>query len=141
MGDGSKTIFLSTHGTNDDEVSQRLVNFLKYVKAELNENIEYIEDNFVRKLQSDVRKIKESREMEEKFMLFQELLREEREEGKAEGKADAILDLLRDLGQEIPENVQDMILSEKDLEILKRYLKIASKAESIEDFLNKIQAL
>ena len=74
-------------------------------------------------------------------MLFQELLREEREEGKAEGKADAILDLLRDLGQEIPENVQDMILSEKDLEILKRYLKIASKAESIEDFLNKIQAL
>lgn len=52
------------------------------------------EDEFVRKLQSDV---KDSREMEEKN------------------------------------------LSEKDLEVLKRYLKTAAKADSMEDFIKKMQ--
>ncbi|WP_373219951.1 hypothetical protein, partial [Ruminococcus sp. 5_1_39BFAA] len=45
-------------------------------------------DDFVRRLQSAVGKIKKSREMEERYMVFEELLKEEREEGKAEGRAE-----------------------------------------------------
>ena len=141
LEDGSVTIFLNTHGTNDKDISQGLVNFLKFVKAELNETYELYEDAFVRRLQSDVKRVKDSREMEERYMLFQELLHEEREEGKAEGKAEAILDLLSEFGEEIPASVKDKINLEKDLEVLKGYLKAASKAESLDDFMKSMQLL
>lgn len=129
------TIFLSTHGTNDYEVSKGLVNFLKFVKAGLNEIHETYEDEFVRRLQSDVKRIKDSREMEERYMIFQELLHEERAEGKVEGKAEDILELLSELDEEIPASVEERILLEKDLEVLKKLLKAAAKAKSVEEFM------
>ena len=139
LDDGSMTIFLSTHGTNDYEVSKGLVNFLKFVKAGLNEVHETYEDEFVRRLQSDVKRIKDSREMEERYMIFQELLHEERAEGKvegkAEGKAEDILELLSELDEEIPASVEERILLEKDLEVLKKLLKAAAKAKSVEEFM------
>ena len=70
------------------------------------------EDDFVRRLQSAVGKIKKSREMEERYMVFEELLKEEREEGKAEGRAEDILELLADLG-EIPKQLRKKILEER----------------------------
>ena len=70
-------------------------------------------------------------------MLLEELLKEEREngriEGKAEGKAESILELLSDLG-EVPEELRKKILGEKDLDILKSYLKKASASKTIEEF-------
>ena len=141
LNDGSMTIFLNTHGTNDHEVSQGLVNFLKFVKAGLNEKNEAYEDEFVRKLQSEVKRIKESREMEENYMLFQELLHEERDEGRAEGKAEAVLELLRRLDGELPVSIEEKILSEKDLEVLTNYLIAAVNAKSVEDFLEQVQLL
>ena len=48
--DGSYTIFLSTVGTNEDEVSKDLVNFLKYVGAELEESQNDYSDEFVKRL-------------------------------------------------------------------------------------------
>lgn len=35
--------------------------------------------------------------------------------------------------------MEEKILSEKDLEVLKRYLKTAAKADSMEDFIKKMQ--
>ena len=46
------------------------------------------EDEFVKRLQTSVQRVKESRRMEEKFMLREEMLRDERAEGRAEGKAE-----------------------------------------------------
>ena len=43
------------------------------------------QDSFVRKIQESMARIKSSREMEERFMLLEELLREERAEGEAKG--------------------------------------------------------
>ena len=68
LDDGSKTIFLNTHGTNEHEVSKGLVNFLKFVKDGLNEAYEIYEDEFVRRLQSDVKRIKDSRELDEEIL-------------------------------------------------------------------------
>lgn len=87
----SKTIlFLSTLGENRTEVSSELVNFLRFVKADLNESQEDFDDDFVSCLQESIRRIKSSRKMEERFMVLEEMLKEEREEGKAEGKAEGI---------------------------------------------------
>ena len=58
LGDERYTIFLSTRGENPQEVSESLVNFLKFVKADLRESKEESEDPFVRQLQKTIEKIK-----------------------------------------------------------------------------------
>ena len=70
-------------------------------------------------------------------MIFQEMLREEYDEGKAEGKAEAVLNLLEELG-EISDDLRVRIISEKDLDVLKRWLKQAAKSESLEEFIEKM---
>ena len=70
-------------------------------------------------------------------MIFQEMLREEYDEGKAEGKAEAVLNLLEELG-EISDDLRVRIISEKDLDVLKRWLKQAAKSESIDEFIEKM---
>ena len=129
-----------------------LVKFLKYVKAGLDESTEDFQDDFVQRLQDAVRNVKASREMEERYMLLGELLKEEREngriegkaeskvEGKVEGKAESILELLSDLG-EVPEELRKKILGEKDLDILKFYLKKASVSKTIEEFQKLVDQL
>ena len=135
MSDGCRTIFLSTKGENDEDVSESLIKFLKYVHADLSESTKDFEDMFVTKLQKSVHHIKDSREMEERFMLFEELLKDERAEGRAEGHATSVLSLLEDKGT-IPKDLQDKILCEKDMDLLQKWLKLAAKAESIEQFQN-----
>ena len=129
-----------------------LVKFLKYVKAGLDESTVDFQDDFVQRLQDAVRNVKASREMEERYMLLEELLKEEREngriegkaegkvEGKVEGKAESILELLSDLG-EVPEELRKKILGEKDLDILKSYLKKASASKTIEEFQKLVDQL
>lgn len=56
-------------------------------------------------------------------------------EGKAEGKASGIIELLSDLG-EIPKELCDKIYMQKNLDILRDWLKLAAKVESIDDFIN-----
>ena len=70
-------------------------------------------------------------------MIFQEMLREEYDEGKAEGKAEAVLNLLEELG-EISDDLRVRIIFEKDLDVLKRWLKQAVKSESIDEFIEKM---
>lgn len=80
--------------------------------------------------------------MEERYMLFEELLRNERsegrKEGRAEGKADAIAELLEALGS-LPEALKTQLEGEKDLNTLSAWLKMAAKAESIDQFMKEIQ--
>ena len=137
LNDGSTSIFLSTEGENGSEVPKELVTFLNFVKADLSESETDFEDSFVKKLQETIWRVKSNREMEERFMIFEEMLREERAEGKAEGKAEDILDLLEELGK-ISEELRNKIKGEKDLETLKKWFKLVAKAESMEEFLEKM---
>ena len=145
LQEGCKSIFLSTRGENDREVPGELVSFLNFVKADLSESETDFEDDFVEKLQNTIRRIKSNREMEERFMIFEEMLRDERAEGKAEGiaegKAEAVLEMLlelmKDLG-EIPDELRNRITSEKDLETLKKWHRLAARSESLDEFLKKM---
>lgn len=145
LRDGSNSIFLSTKGENETEVSQELMNFLKFVSADLKESISDFQDPYVKQLQEAISRIKSNREMEERYMILRELLKDEysegmllgREEGKVEGKAEDILDFLGDLG-EVPDTLRDEIMLQRDITILQRWLKLAAKAESIIQFQEKM---
>ena len=56
--------------------------------------------------------------------------------GKIRGKAEDILELLEDLG-EIPQELRETVLEQQDQEILKAWLKLAARVETIGEFENK----
>ena len=99
------------------------------------------EDSFIKRVQTAVRNVKASREMEEQYMLLEELIKEEREQalaegrelGLAEGQISSILELLSYLG-EVPEEIKEAVSEENDLEVLKLYLRQAAAAKSMDDF-------
>ena len=68
---------------------------------------------------------------------LEELMKDELEAKKSEGKAESVLELLHDLG-EVSEKLRDQIMGQKDTEILNHWLKCAAKAETIEEFEQKM---
>lgn len=137
LRDGNKTIFLSTRGKNKEQIPQSLVKFLKFVEADLAESEEDFDDELVRQFQTSIRKIKTSREMGERYMLFEELLKEERQEGLAQGRQENareyILEVLADKG-EVPAALKESLCEVDSEEELKRLFKLAAKVESTETF-------
>ncbi len=151
--DGSHTLFLSTCGENEDEVPEALVKFLRYVKGVLAD----FGDPFVKMLEESVRQVKASREMEERFMVLQEMMKQERREGReegiaigkiqgkaegkaegrAEGKAESVLDILEESGS-VPEKLRARILAETDLNVIRGWLRLAVACDSAEQFAEKI---
>ena len=150
LDDGCHTIFLSTRGNNDGDVSPELVRFLRFVTADLEESERDFEDGLVRRFQETIREIKADREMGGRYMIFEEMLREEKQEGRLEGrlegihagkleaKRESVLELLEELG-EIPQALQDRIESLEDLEQLKILFKMAAKADSIPAFMEQAE--
>ena len=59
-------------------------------------------------------------------------------DGVKTGKADAILELLEDYG-EIPQEIRDRVYAEKNVNVLKQWLKEAAKAASLEEFVGKMR--
>ena len=64
--------------------------------------------------------------------------KENREDGRAEGKAESILDVLSEFGN-ISSDLSAKIMSEKNLDVLKRWLKLAAKVDGIEEFEQQMQ--
>lgn len=145
--DGSYTIFLSTVGTNEDEISKDLVNFLKYVGAELEESQNDYSDEFVKRLQKSVEKIKFDREIGRRYMLIEELMKEEYNAGKAEGKTEALgnakavlVDLLSEIAP-ISDNLKGRVSSIKELEDVMHLTIKAAKADSLDMFEKELEKL
>ena len=145
LEDARQIIFLSTQGKNREEVPKELVTFLEYVKADLEESQKDFHDSYVRRLQDSVQRVKANREMEERFMLLEEKLKEERAEGEkigwklgqTQGARDMLLKMLEILG-EIPEQIRERITSVSEQETLTDWAKIAVQSASMEEFVKKI---
>ncbi len=105
LGDGTCKVFLNTKGTNAHEVPEELVRFLSYVD-DPKSTYEDESDPLVERLKKQVAKIKRNRRMEDKYMKFEELLRDERREGRQEGQENMLklINLMCENGQssEIP---------------------------------------
>lgn len=141
LQDGSVTIFLSTAGKNSKDVPSELVKFLKFIASDLEGSKANFEDPYVEQLQNSVNKIKSDREMGERYMIFEEMLREERQEGLEAGrkegqlkaKREDVIEFLRELGT-VPESLIAQVESVEDFESLTALLKLAAKADSIDSF-------
>ena len=123
---------------------------------DLNEWITWF-SNVIRELNGKERGelIEQLKKGDEKGMCssFERLLNREKAEGKAEGwaqgkaegwtqgkaegrvedRAEAVIELLEDLG-ELSDSLKTCILEQNDLELLRKWLKVAARAESIEEF-------
>ena len=99
---------------------------------DLNEWITWF-SNVIRELNEKerVELITQLKEGDEKDMCssFERLLKKE----KADGRAEAIIELLEDLG-ELSDSLRSCIMEQTDLELLRKWLKAAAKAKSIEEF-------
>lgn len=137
LDEGTCTVFFNTKGRNDSEVSEALIKFLRFVGSDLEDSASDYKDDFVKQLQESVQKIKSSREMGERYMLFEEMLQEERKEGREEGIKETLLEWLEDLGP-VSSELRTRIEQENDLNILKKYCRKAAQMDSLEQFCKEI---
>ena len=134
--DGNRTVFLSTMGTNKTEVSKELVDFLHYVKSEDTQS----GDAYVEKLSASVNRIKIDREMGARFVLLEEMMKDERRAGRAEGLVegringyiDIIFRLLSAKGFESSE-LKEKISTITDISVLESLTDAILTAASPED--------
>lgn len=83
LGDETCKVFLNTKGTHAKAVSPELIQFLHFVG---DSHQSPGEDVFLQKLHERIAELKRSRRLEERYMLFGEMLDDERKEGKEEGR-------------------------------------------------------
>lgn len=140
LEDGSTRIFLNTKGRNKEGVSDELIEFLRFVEnssssADISEKSERL-----RRIHNRVCEVKENEKVGVKYMQrWEELVyakKEGREEGREEGRRLSILECLEEFG-EIPKELQDEINTQTDIEVLRKWLKLAARAESLEEFVGK----
>ena len=106
--DGSHTIFLSTRGKNDSEISESLKKFLDYVGSDLKDSNKDYNDEFISKLQKSVAKIKSNREQEAQFMTLELMLNDKYRAGRAEERADLVNALLKKYSADKVADMLDM---------------------------------
>ena len=92
--DGVHTIFLSTVGRNEADTPCEIVNFLKFVKADLAESQGDFKSELVKKLQRSVAKIKRSRALRGEYMTLNDELERRYRSGVKEGRAEGIAEII-----------------------------------------------
>ena len=124
------------------QIDMELLTFLNYVWADLENSAADFGDDYVKSLQDSVKLVKQSREMEQQFMILQELIDAGREEGRAEaveGLTSAILTLLASKGT-VTDELRMRITSENDLKLLRNWLDLAVKSTSVEQYVLQINS-
>ena len=112
--------------------------FHRFVTADLEESEGDFQDELVKQVQETIRNIKTDRKMGERYMIFEEMLREEKQEGRIEATQEAVLELLEDLG-ELPNGIRDRIVRLEKLEDLKDLHKIAARTDSLQAFAEDME--
>lgn len=128
--DGNHTVFLSTRGTNTSEVSRQLVDFLRYVRSGEKTH----GDAYVEQISASVNRVKTDRDMRARFMLLEEMMRDERRAGRIE----VILSLLAAKGFSSPE-LNEKISTITNLSTLDSLMPAILNAATPEDLLNMLK--
>lgn len=145
LGDETVKIFLNTKGKNVGEVSDELIHFLGYFENSTDGYVATVNEDSIRTLHEKVTTLKKSREWEAGYMKLEELLsRTEKKgfakgeiEGELKGERKAIFMLLSELG-ELSDELCMRLEAETDSEKLEAWLKLATKANSIEAFVEQM---
>lgn len=117
-------------------------NFLTFVKEDNAKNNSEGKDEYVRQLQNSIRSLKENRKVEGNYMnwAWEAFKQDQEDEIKRESKIESILDILNELG-DIPKELEERIMAETRIDILKTMVKLASKATSLGEFEENISNL
>ncbi len=142
LKDESTKIFLNPYG-NGQKISAKLKDFLDYL---VNRNCN---SDFTKRLDEEVRAVVENEEWRIEYMTLKMRDRENiekgfitgrkegeilgRKEGITTGRAESVIDLLSDIG-EVPEKIKEKIYAEKDLDVLKKWLYLAKRMDSLDEF-------
>ena len=137
VSDGVRTVYLNAHGRYSDGIPEELLQFLNYVKNTGRTEEISTTDPFVRHLQDSIDKIKQNRGMEERYMLLEEMMRNERQEGKLEGNTEGKQEFLLTVLESkfsVPSELKEKIMSETDIEKLNLWFQLSLKVSSLEEF-------
>ncbi|MDO4323055.1 MAG: Rpn family recombination-promoting nuclease/putative transposase [Lachnospiraceae bacterium] len=119
LKDGAVRIFLNTHGENEDEVSEELVDFLRYVENTTDDTVERMESERIKRIHKRVCEVRASEEIGVKYMqaweerYYDKL--EAQEEGRAEGRAEG-----QKAGKEQINELNRRLLEDNRIEDLKK---------------------
>ena len=145
LKDGRCIVFLNTCGRNEENIPQELLSFLKFVHVDLKESQKDFQDDYVRQVQKSVTDIKASREMEERFMLLEELLKDEHRQGVQEGIQKGELKATREILEmtlvkfgQLPDDFLKMLHEQQDMGIIKSWIQTALTVQSLDEFISKI---
>ncbi|MCM1236287.1 MAG: hypothetical protein NC489_39910 [Ruminococcus flavefaciens] len=108
---------------------------LNYLKHSTQNNAT---DAATRKIHDYTKKVKVQPEVRDAYMKYEDIIDYERNIATLNAKVQDICELLEDYGP-IPNELMKKLRSEKDLNILAKWHKLAAKADSIENFSEAIE--
>lgn len=130
--DGLRFYYFYTEGKYGG--NEKIKTMLRYIGDSRKENVM---DEATGKLHSFTESVKIQPEVRESYMLWEEYEEMIKEEGRQELCVEVIFDLLKGQG-EIPEDTVQRLQAEKDSQILRKWLRLAAKTQSISDFVAKM---
>ena len=108
-----------------------------------NSTINNVTDEVTKKLHDCISKVKVSPELRVEYMKWNTMIyyerRDAKNEGRIEGKIESVLELLAEYG-EVSEELKEVIMKETDLEKVKKWVKLAAKVNSVEEFAEKMNS-
>ncbi len=139
--DGLQFLYFYTSGTKGGNADIKVM--LDYFKhSTINNTV----NEATREIHEYISKVKISPEAEVAFMKYDDLVwvseTRGRKEGRIEGHREVLLEMIAELSPEfvgVPEDVRKKVEEQTDAEVLKKWLKLAAKATSLEDWKERIE--
>ena len=130
--DGLRYIYFNTTGKKGGSPAIR--ELLQYFQNSTETNAR---SERLQRIHEHVKKVKVLPEVREEFMRLDDIIYYEREEADQNRAVQDILELLEDCG-EVSEELKNKINVQTDKETLRRWHKLAARAESLEEFKTKM---
>ena len=131
LHDGATRIFLNTHGTDDEGVSEELIQLLRYFEQTTEENAAGSHSQKIENLQKRVEEIKKNEEVGIRYMnAFEEKMwerREGREEGERIGEKRGEKRGRQEIARRMVEKNLDLVLIKEMTGLTEQELKVLKK--------------
>ena len=108
---------------------------LNYLKDRSEKNVT---NDDIRTVHQYVSRVRQQPEMRDEFMTLGDLIDWHRRDAEEEILVENIINLLEDFG-EVPPDLRDRLSNESNIGILKNWVKLAARSNSIEEFQQKIK--
>lgn len=143
LNDRAVRLFLNTRGTNDNEVSAELIEFLHTTEKTLMEDDHKVHSDRLRDLIERVKQIKADQKVGTRYMRYLEEKNLEREKGRAEGKVEGLVEgkaegMIKGRDAQLISDIKGMLEEGLSSESISRIIK--RTPEQIQGLIQQIQA-